>query len=881
MHHARLDHQPTDRPHGTVRFRLEQLLSSSNDLLTQFSRKRHGVKEGDDNIVVQEDMLLEVRLEKPSKPEKWDLPADISLRGALERAKNEAQSKLDGTLAVGGNGTMTMKSTTGRAKMSQPPRHELFLRSGTNVEMTASLYRKLLPDVSAFENASAATTIKPGATLSSSTKLSSSGSAATLAKSDDTQLMQKKLAVTPFTRMIFLFRYLDDDTLLAISSAITKVNSHTLANIQGTIRSYSYTDAELQECISGKLDVISGFMIIDDDMRLVVVEGLAAPGCGMESLFVDLPRMKANDESLKILCNPEVLFPTRLYATFGPDLRRIRIRDKLKKLVRRPEIYNRKQVEELCFESIDAIMALRRSTDLRSTKDLDLYPSAESLNKLELLYGEAISRADMDGTNKHDFVKTFEQNQKQVKKREDALSLSQALDRPSITASLEESQQRSAFEFTDCRNEAFEEHLRTRPVHRVDYLAEQRTLRQAAWKTMLLKNTVREQEYTATMRRVLGEPVVAAPVRGDDDDSLMTDSDREVKQQAPPKEPKIYMYSQQSLNFKTKAFSELRSRIAEDKNATYTYSQDFVSQTVCVVDEETDRKRAAAESKDAWLTSKGFQYPKPKTRNELIGHKNKPSESRIEELNEPFYDQTDVKASAGDTADETLRGLEKGYTTRLKGIELFGALKPPEFEREFQLKLVGDRSSLPRGQLLPIATQSDPNAFRSVHLIDEEKARLMAETAAKERADWQSKVAVDHLDFKMSGFKVRDKAIPADRANDILKSEPKRIALQKLRTMTTLRGKDIGYTTTPLSIMNAEPYVPNAAAKALVRGEDSSKFVTAQLGSDARPQDFLRYINADGQNAKVLSVLAKKKHPPQDRNSAECTGPRWDAPGHK
>ena len=42
-------------------------------------------------------------------------------------------------------------------------------------------------------------------------------------------------------------------------------------------------------------------------------------------------------------------------------------------------------------------MTLRRAQDLKCTKDMSMYPSERSLNTLELLYGEAISRADLDG----------------------------------------------------------------------------------------------------------------------------------------------------------------------------------------------------------------------------------------------------------------------------------------------------------------------------------------------------------------------------------------------------------------------------------------------------------------------------------------------------
>lgn len=192
-------------------------------------------------------MLLEVRLERPSKPEKWDLPADISLKSALQRIKSEEQSKLDGTLAV-------TKATKRNINKSNPPRHELFIVSGTNVELTASLYRKLNP------NPNMSATFK--ATLEETAPLS------------ETEL-KNKLLVTPFTRMIFLFKYQDNETLLAIDEAINKVNKKALPNIQGTIRSYSLTEDELKQSIDGSLDLISGYMIIDDDMRLVVLEGLA------------------------------------------------------------------------------------------------------------------------------------------------------------------------------------------------------------------------------------------------------------------------------------------------------------------------------------------------------------------------------------------------------------------------------------------------------------------------------------------------------------------------------------------------------------------------------------------------------------------------------
>ena len=58
-------------------------------------------------------------------------------------------------------------------------------------------------------------------------------------------------------------------------------------------------------------------MIIDEETRFVVLEGLAGPGLGMQSVYMEIPRMKENDKSFKMLCNPEVLFSDRLYPSFG------------------------------------------------------------------------------------------------------------------------------------------------------------------------------------------------------------------------------------------------------------------------------------------------------------------------------------------------------------------------------------------------------------------------------------------------------------------------------------------------------------------------------------------------------------------------------------
>lgn len=866
------------RAHGTIRFRLQNLLSSSNDLLTKFKRTRYGQENGDEEIVVEEEMNLEVRLEVPSKPEKWDLPADISLKSALRRKKEEERSRLDGTLA----GT-----TAAAGKKSGPPRHELFFTSGTHVEVDAFLYRKLLLSqeqlytTAKLPPLSAATPLEDGEMLAMGSDGHPGASSGDEGEEEYKEgfgdslsewELKEKLAVTPFTRMIILMKYMDDETLSAVGESLNKINTRALPNIQGSIRSYSLSPEELQQSQDGKLDLISGFMIIDDDLRLLVLEGLAGSGQGMQHIFADLPRAKANDDQLKIVCNPEVLFPDRIYAEFSPDIRRIRVRDKLKKLARKPEVYNRKQVEEICFDAIDGIMNLKRSMDMETAKKLDMFPSSEALNELELLYGETISRTDMDGTAKKQYLENADKaNEGNIKLREKHIA--DRVREEEEQANMKE-RKRAAFVGTDCRNPNFDQYLATRPLHRVDHMEDHRTVRMQVWEDMLHKRSALTAAYGKTLKNVLGA-------------SLFDEN---------KKEPKVHMYSNQSLNYKTKAFNKVRDTIAEDKDATYTFSKDFVSQTICTVDLKLEAKKEAATEWSKNLTKGGFQYPKRKTPQERNTHDKRPTDARIEELSYAFKDRTDVVRPI---ISPKKRAQEEGYKTMIKpdGVGLFGALNPNEYSRDFELKLVGDRDRLPRGQLTAgYKGDKDDDCFRSVHVKGVKAQKIMEEAQAKEVAEWKSKVVVDHIDFKMSGFKVRDKPILCDRGNDILQGEPKQKALKQLRELKSLGGKDYGYKTTPLSMLADEPFADNAVGdRALARVTDKSKFITTreiaartlmesqstEATDTIEPgigEDFRLYIKSD-QNKSIDAVLSKTPagyDPTGKRLAYPKAGPKWD-----
>ena len=75
--------------------------------------------------------------------------------------------------------------------------------------------------------------------------------------------------------------------------------------------------------------------------------------------------------------------------------------------------------------------------------------------------------------------------------------------------------------------------------------------------------------------------------------------------------------------------------------------------------------------------------------------------------------------------------------------------------------------------------------------------------------------------------------------------------------------------------MQSGPFVQNAAQKALMRGVDRTKFITAKeiVSPDQIPTDFYRFINSDANAKKILTVLSKKEI--TQLKEYEKTGPTW------
>ncbi|KAF0690447.1 Aste57867_18179 [Aphanomyces stellatus] len=604
-----------------------------------------------------------------------------------------------------------------------------------------------------------------------------------------------------FARMVVVIPYGDVATLTNISRAIEAVNGGTLPGVP--LRSYQLTPAQKDACENGSLNLITGFQVIDTHFRMIVMEGLAASG--MLTVAAMVPRTAANSKSgFRMFANVDLRFPERLYTAFDVDLKRIKLRDPLPDIGKRPELYMRSKVSENCFQALNRLSDVRKADRLLELKDLDLFPTVRMLLEVESKYGESITLEDIHGHVDSSHHKMAHLASDEQTKSSSTIHTTMDVHVSSTAIRLKAP--------TDATNPAFD--AAKKNWHPTDYVDLRRHESERV-----------DLEYAAS------------------------------KANAPPVDPNepVYIYSGQKLRTKDLEKDAMRQRLARDRHATYTYSKDFNSLTVSLVDETKLALLAEAESRAQWTTPSGFVYPMPRQPSEFYKHKDAPSAARCEDLHSPWvenlYHPQPLSRGDSDGAD---------------------AHKTP-----FDI--------LPSKDMVFGGTNTDGSVnagyFKSVHLVGDGLAKEMEEAKAKEHQEWLYKLVVDrdnlrfiaHGDIMGQG---RAKPSSLDKPCDILAGQVRSKPLRIVRNAKLPSGKHVPLQAMPVSIMDQDEY-KGGAPQVIVRAKDTTQFLAKSMKGD--PKDFLfpSLTQILVPQVNKHTTLLKPRKPMME---AEKTGLRWKNP---
>lgn len=568
-----------------------------------------------------------------------------------------------------------------------------------------------------------------------------------------------------FQRIVLCVRYSNYGPLKTVIQEVDDINKSAVANVKSTY-SHELTSEEVDQANKGELDIITGFHVMDDRWRLIVLEGRGSgigprkfndglrtgndekdesqhSKCAMDRLREALARENPNTSSAKMLDDPTVYFSERLYAPFNLFLKTIRLRERLANLVMSSTTYKHDNARyEAARQALQKMFELRRVPRLRHAKMLDTFPMSNQLISVEELYGDSVSLEDLRGPDseaelarkqeiwrerkrmgvettvpvpKGIQVEEDEEEKEQDHKEQQGLSTRRAkMKRKGSVQMFNEEYERMKKEH--------EEALKLK-----NYIEE--NIETVDLKSKMNTEQLKEQGKSYQQRRALPEEV----------EELMKSSHG------------IHIYSGQKLCTAELHRRILQRKAAEDTQALYTYDIERLSATIAPVDlHDYQRQEKEQELKSRKMPG-GFTWVSAKDKKKRYEHPEALTESRREEIREKFQDEEEKKAI--EAAKE--RAIEAGYPWNPVPSKSLGTVFG-----------YVDADGKP-----------DPNFFTTVHMGGEgiEAERQAAQEA--ELKEWREKVVVDDIVFRT--IHQSGKANQIDKYKGMLKSEPKKRTLKQ------------------------------------------------------------------------------------------------------
>lgn len=210
----------------------------------------------------------------------------------------------------------------------------------------------------------------------------------------------------PFSRAMFVLSYGDTKTLRELQALITEANVNALSLPDSRPSTLLMRPLTRDESRSGSLDVVTGFQLVDDKMRILVVEGIAPREAGPDGSTpapTALQRLARAaplaDEGgpLAVLFNPKVTFRHRLYAKFQLTPKTFRLTRTISRLQKEQPSFTQDKSREAFVRCLDKVVKLlgAAAEGIRRARFEAAFPTVHELLLFEKKFGKEVLDIDL------------------------------------------------------------------------------------------------------------------------------------------------------------------------------------------------------------------------------------------------------------------------------------------------------------------------------------------------------------------------------------------------------------------------------------------------------------------------------------------------------
>ena len=194
-------------------------------------------------------------------------------------------------------------------------------------------------------------------------------------------------------RFIHITTYSDKETMKKLKLLFEEINKSAFGlHSVNEIYIKELTESERN---NNEIDYISGFQILDKNIRITIIEGIT--GKGIKKVKEAFPRYQMNNNKFKIFCDSNILFNKRVYSKFNLQLKMIKLRYSLEHILTTYEIYSKAKNYRQMYNAFLNLGAILRSNCMKDIVNENLFSKDEDLFILERKYGVMLTEEDLTG----------------------------------------------------------------------------------------------------------------------------------------------------------------------------------------------------------------------------------------------------------------------------------------------------------------------------------------------------------------------------------------------------------------------------------------------------------------------------------------------------